>query len=269
MKKLHALLCAAALATAAYAADSVPLFNATLSVGKDHRFVLANAAGKASSFLKLGDTFEGYTLKAYDAKTGELTLEKDGKTVKVTLVADAAIANANVPAGKATVDDAKALLDKMNFEQMMDRTMAGVRKQQQAMMGQTTARMMPPNADPETREAVANFQKKVIDELMKGITGADMKDDMAKVYSEVFTKDELAALGQFYQSPIGQAFSDKQPELAEKMNAVMTPRIVSAMPKIQKMQQEFQQEMRARQAGNGGGAANLPPPPAAPPASKP
>jgi hypothetical protein len=149
---------------------------------------------------------------------------------------------------------------------MMDRTMAGMRKQQSAMVSQMTGRMLPPNADPETREAIMAFQKKMIDEMMGGINGAEMKDDVAKAYAEVFTKDELAALGQFYQSPVGKAFSDKQPELAERMNAIMAPRMMAAMPKIQQMQQEFAQEMRARRQAQQAAAGGTPPPP--PPAPK-
>ena len=41
---------------------------------------------------------------------------------------------------------------------------------------------------------------------MSGVSGAAMKDDLAKVYAEVFTKEELQALGGFYQSPIGKVF---------------------------------------------------------------
>src|SRR4051812_17595724 len=77
-------------AVALRAAESLPLFNATLTVGKEHRFVLVDPNGQASSFLSLGETFAGYKLKAYDAKAGELELERDGKISRVTLVTDAA-----------------------------------------------------------------------------------------------------------------------------------------------------------------------------------
>ncbi len=246
MTTLRSFLLVAALATALQAADQVPLFNATLAVGKEHRFVLMSPGGKASSFLRLGESFDGYVLKNYDAKSGELTLEKEGKSVKLTLVADAANAAVAQATTKATLADATALLDTMNFEQMLDRTMVGLRKQQAASIGQMTGRMLPANADPEVKEAVAAFQKKIVDELMGGLTGADLKQDVAKIYSEVFTKEELQALGGFYQSPVGKAFSDKQPELAEKMNGVMMTRMMTAMPRVQQMQQAFQQEMRAK-----------------------
>lgn len=70
-------------------AAALPLFNATLSVGHEHRFVLVNAAGKASPFLELGESFDGYRLESYDGKTGVLVLEREGVRSPVTLVPDA------------------------------------------------------------------------------------------------------------------------------------------------------------------------------------
>ncbi len=244
MKKLLSLLLAGALASAAYAADSVPLFNAVLAIGKDHRFVLVSGAGKSSSFLRVGESFDGYTIKDYDAKTGELTLEKDGKATKVTLAADAAnpgvAATASTP---ATIADAKAVLDTMHFSEMMDKTLAGVKKQQMKMVDGMMAQFGGMGAN---KEDVVAFQKKLINEMMSAVTGDDMKEDVAKVYADVFTKEQLQELGNFYASPLGQAFSDKQPELAEKMNAVMMPRMMAVMPKIRQMSQEFAQEMNAK-----------------------
>ncbi|HUR57370.1 MAG TPA: DUF2059 domain-containing protein [Opitutaceae bacterium] len=247
MKKILPLLLAFFAAAVLSAADSVPLFNATLTVGKEHRFVLANATGKTSQFLRIGESFDGYSIKAYDAKSGVLDLERDGKITKVTLVADAAATNVPL-ATPATLADATAVLNAMNFEQMLDKTMAGVRKQQAAGMGQMMGKMMPPNADAETKEAIVAFQKKVMDEMMGGVTGENMKDDVAKIYSEVFTKEELRDLGAFYQSPVGKTFSDKQPDLAEKMNGLMMTRMMGAMPKVQQMMQDFGREMQAKKA---------------------
>lgn len=254
--KLRALLLALASAIALRAADALPAFNATLTMGKEHRFVLVSPAGKASSFLALGETFDGYKLKSYDAKAGVLEVERDGKVSKLTLVADAAVVNA--PAARATVADATAVLDAMKFEQMMDKTLAGARKQQMAMIDRMMGQMAGPGAN---REEMVAFQKKMIDEIMSAMSGAELKNDMAKVYSEVFTKDELQALGAFYSSPIGQTFSDKQPVLAEKMNEVMMPRMMAVMPRVQKMAQEFGQQQKAKREAAAAGAGGTVPAP--------
>ena len=107
MKTRHALILALLSAVALRAADDFPIFNAILAMGKEQRFVLVSPGGKTSSWLKLGDVFGDYRLKAYDAKAAALDLERDGKITRVTLVADAAIANAPLAPTPATLADAE------------------------------------------------------------------------------------------------------------------------------------------------------------------
>lgn len=265
MKIFTTLLLAALTTTAAFAADVMPAFNATLTVGKQSRFVLLGADGKASSWLSVGDIFEGYTIKSYDAKASALELEKDGKVSRISLAADATIGSAAAASTPATLADATAVLDKMNFEQMMEKTLAGVKKQQLALVDRIVGQMAKPGVD---REALVDFQKRMVDTLMSALNASEMKGDIAKVYSEVFSKEELDGLGNFYSSPLGQTFSDKQPQLMEKMNQVMMPRMMAVMPKVQQMTQQFAMEQQARQAA--AAAAAAPAAPAAPaPAPKP
>lgn len=269
MKKLLVLCFTALSAAAAFAADAVPVFNATLTVGKESRFVLLGGDGKASSWLKQGDTFEGYTIKSYDSKASALELERDGKTTRVTITADATVKNGGegmLASTPATIADATAVLDAMHFEEMLDRTLAGVKKQQVAMLN----RMIPADKLGADREEVTAFQKKLMDEMMSALTGAGVKGDIAKAYSEVFSKEELQGLAGFYSSPLGQTFSDKQPLLAEKMNAIMMPRMMAVMPKVQQMAQQFAAEQKAKHqaaAAASAPAATPAPAPAAPAAS--
>ena len=72
--KIPAVLLSLFLAVVVQAADSVPLFNATLTMGKENRFVLVDSQGKTSSFLALGESFAGYRLKNYETKTGDFEL---------------------------------------------------------------------------------------------------------------------------------------------------------------------------------------------------
>jgi len=248
MKTLASCLLAVFLAASTFAADSsAPLFNAVLSVGKDHRFVLASPAGKVSSFLRIGESFEGTTIKSYDAKTSVLTVERDGKALTLSLVADAAIGNAPL-ATAATLADASAVLTAMNFEDMLDKTMLAIRKQQSGQIDKMMGQMIPAGADPEMKEAVIGFQKKMIEEMMGGISGASLKEDVAKIYAEVFSKEELSSLGAFYQSPTGKVFADKQPALSEKMNGLISTKMMEKMPSVMGMMKDFQGEMQAKRA---------------------
>ena len=254
--KLRLTFLALVSALALSAADALPVFNAMLTMGKESQFVLVDAAGKTSGFIKLGQSFAGYQLKAYDAKSGMLEVERDGKVSKLALATDAAVRHADAAPARATVADAEALLTAMNFEQMMEKTMAGVKKQQAAMVDRMIAQSAAPGTD---RDAAVAFQKRMMDELFSAMDFSAMKGDVAKIYSDVFNKEQLAALGAFYQSPAGQAFSDKQPEIATKMNELMTPRIMAVMPKVQQMAKDFAAEQKAKKAAGAGAGPAAPP----------
>ncbi len=261
--KLRLLLLALAASAALRAADGLPVFNATLTMGKEHRFVLVSEAGKTSSWLNLGDAFEGYTLKAFDATTSTLDVERDGKTAHLNLASDAAVKNAPLPT-HATLADAEALLNKMHFEEMIEKSLAGQRKAMANMVDQMAAQTNRPGVN---KEDFVAFQKKLMDEMMSAIDAGQLKGDVAKIYSEVFTKDEMDGLAAFYSTPSGAALIEKQPEVQQKMQAVMMPRIMAMMPKVQQMAKDFAMEQKAKAAAAAAGAA--PVAPAAPPASTP
>ena len=252
MKAFVALVAfALASVASAGAAEKLPVFNAILTVGKEHRFVLVSQpGGKPSTFLQLGDKFDGYVLKGFDAKSGVLEIERDGKVSKLTLVADAAVTSAPATT-PATIADASAMLTAMNFEKMMDQTMEGVKRQQASAM-QKMVTQMAGNAD---REAVVEFQKKVVEVMMSGISGAEIQADVARLYSEIFSREELQALSAFYSSPVGQSFAEKQPIVTERMNELMMPRIMANMPKVQQMGREFAAQQKAKKEAAAGAAS--------------
>lgn len=265
--KFRFLILALAASLALHAADLPPIFNATLTVGSENRFVLISAAGKSSEFLKLGQTFDGYTLKAYDAKAGALDLETGGKLVRVTLVGDAAVGNAPAAPTPATMADAQEVFRVMRFDEMMKKIMDGQKKAMlpmiQQQMGQAMARIGP-NMSDEDKAALTAMQGKMMDQTLGVITSPEMRDAMAKIYSEVFSKEELNSLAGFYSTPGGQALVDKQPEVQQKMMGVMMPLIMKNQQGMQKEMAQFMTGLRAKYSPAGGATA-----PAGVPASAP
>jgi hypothetical protein len=277
MKKVLLLL-ALALGGATYAAEALPLFNATLTIGKEHRFVLVDAAGKTSGFLALGESFAGYKLKHYDAKTGALEVEKDGVTTKLTLVSDAAIANAPAVPTRATLADAEEVFRVMRFDDMMKKILDGQKKGMMPMIQQQMAQAMSrmgANLSDEDKAALREMQGKLLDQTFSAITSPEMRAEMAKIYSEVFSKEELNSMAGFYGTPAGQALVDKQPEVQQKMMSVMMPMIMKSQQSAQKEMSEFMMGLRAKYAspsasGSSAAPANVPAPAPAPtPAPKP
>jgi uncharacterized protein len=251
MKKLLVLIALLA-STVAFAAGQLPVFNATLTIGKEHRFVLVGGDGKASSWLQLGDTFAGYKLKAYDAKASALDLERDGKVDRVTLVSDASVKAGALATTAATLADAEAVMNKMHFEEMIGRILDQQKNAMGKMVDQMAARMNIPATD---RDDVLAFQKKVMNEVMSSLNVDQMKTDMTRIYSEVFSKEELTDMAAFYSTPLGETITSKQPAVQQKLQEAMMPRMAEMMPKIQQLGREFAMQQQAKKKAAAAAAA--------------
>jgi hypothetical protein len=262
--KFKILLLAALTASVTLAADSIPLFNALLSMGKEQRFVLVSEDGKSSTWLKLGDNFAGYTLKSYDAAATTLALERDGKTVKLVLVNGAGVKDVPAPT-PATLADAQEVFRVMRFDEMMSKMIEQQKKTIAPMMMQSMAaaaqRM---KLTPEEKDQFMAIQQKGIDDMMNSLTGPDMKASMAQAYSEIFSKEELEGLSSFYATPTGQALVDKTPEVTAKMQAVMMPKMQQSMMQMQQSVQGFAMDIKAKHAAAAAAATPAADAPAAP-----
>ena len=245
--KLRLLLVAFLTAVALRAAGSLPVFNALMTMGKEHRFVLVSETGKASAWLKVGAAFEGVTIKGYDEASGGLDLECDGKVTRVRLVADAATHDSGPGATRstpATLADADQVLQAMHFDEMFAKILEQQKKSMAPMMQRMTAGVKLPDED---RAKMVAIQKKVVDELFDSLGGPEMKAAVADIYRSVFSKEELASQAAFYSTPAGQAMTSKQPQVQEKMMQVMIPKMAEIGPKMQAAMKALGEEMKAKQ----------------------
>ncbi len=245
--KLRLLCLAFITAVSLRAAGGLPAFNAIMTMGKEHRFVLVSGEGKSSSWLKIGGTFEGTTIKGYDEASGGLDLERHGKVTRVRIVADAAVKDSGSAAPlatPATLADAEEVLKAMQFDEMFAKIMEQQKKQMGPMMQRMAAGM---KIAEEDRARVTALQQKVTDEIFDSLSGPEMKAAVAGIYSSVFSKEELASLGAFYSTPAGQSMVSKQPQVQEKMMQVMMPKMAEIGPKMQAAMKDFAAEMKAKQ----------------------
>jgi hypothetical protein len=102
---------------------------------------------------------------------------------------------------------------------------------------------------------VSDEQKKRLTDRMNTLTETIMKPLMEKAqgvvidaYAATFTAEELEGLVAFYQSPLGQKFVEKQPELMAATIQGTTEFAQSLLPEMQrKMQEELRREAEASQ----------------------
>jgi len=239
----------------AFAAETAPLqLKGVLNTGSEKLFGLSTETGDANAWVSVGKSFSGFTLKSYDEAKGLLTLTRDGKTYELSL-ASSKISAADVAKGTpATIADAAAVIDKMRFEEMLTRTMEG-QKKAMAGMSKKMAQQMGGDVDPKDFE---EHQAKVMDAMLEAMNLPQMKEDMKKIYADTFSKEELSAMNDFYATPAGAALIDKQPSVSEKLQALMMPRMMSAMPKIQQMSMEFGKQQAAKKAAAKAAGATAP-----------
>jgi hypothetical protein len=261
--KLKSIVLALLVAGTAFAAEPAPFqLKGVLNTGREKLFGLSTETGDSSAWVPLGKAFQGYTLKSYDDAKSLLIFERDGKPYELAL-ATAKIGAAEAAHGTpATVADAAAVIDRMHFEEMIAKTMEG-QKKAMAGMSQKMAKQMGGDIDPKDFE---EHQSKVMDAMLEAMNIPQMKKDITEIYAQTFSKEELTALGDFYTTPAGQAMVDKQPVVQEKLQALMMPRIMSAMPKIQQLNVEFGKQQQAKAAA--AAAAAKPAEPTAAPAAK-
>jgi hypothetical protein len=215
-----------------------------LTIGNERQFSLVSPSRTAPAWVKLGDKVDGWELAEFKVAEEALVLKKEGQTFVLKL-ATSTIANVPADAAKATFAEAEEVLRKMDFERMMTKMMDQQKGAMGGMARQMAAGMGAKGAD---AEAVAAFQQKAMEAMVDAINIPGLKNDLAQIYSEAFTKDELRGISDFYGTPAGIAMVEKQPEISQKLNAVMMPRMMAAMPKIQAMAKEFAAEqMRKRE----------------------
>ena len=222
------------------ASDAPPELRGVLISGADQRFALTLPGGAHTAWAGIGESFEGWKLGSYNQADETLVVKKNGQEVSVRL-ASSKVGTAD---NKATIADAEEVFRKMNFDEMLGKLMDQQKKNSLNMVRQMFARNAPKDGSQDDRMAL---QTKIMDVMFAELKPEAMRTDIAKAYSDVFTKDELAGLADFYGTPAGQALTSKQPELQQKMMEIMQPRLMAGMQKAQQLQQEFAQQQQAKQ----------------------
>jgi uncharacterized protein len=243
--KLKSMILAAfvAISPAAFAAETAPLtFNGVLTMSDGRQFGLTTADGGKSGWVKLGGTFEGFSLKNYDAARETLELERAGQLYSLGLSGGKFTGTSAIAGTKATLADAQAVIDQMHFEKMIERTFEGQKK----AMGKMAEQMAAKSGGKVSAEDIAAHQKKVVDAMIEALNPDQMKKEMTQIYAEMFTKEQLAAVAAFNATPVGQAMIDRQPDIQQRMQELMMPRMMSAQPKIMQLNKAFMQEQKAK-----------------------
>ena len=146
------------------------------------------------------------------------------------------------PTAKKPVDERIALsielMQIMNFDQTM-----------QSMQGQMRGMMEEQFKSYATCEAaqpvLREFSGKLSDRMMGYLTDENLKVDIAAVYADVFTVEELRGVVDFYRSPIGKKLVERMPELMQKSMGITQDRMKAMMPELKALGEEYGARIQA------------------------
>ncbi|HEX3730052.1 MAG TPA: DUF2059 domain-containing protein [Opitutaceae bacterium] len=227
-------LCLALLLTAsapaAPAATGNPILHGLIASGDSVRFLLTTPGEGSGKWYSIGESVGDWKLASYRDRDGVLVLHRadgTGADVELSLVHAHAAAVDN----QATLAQAQALLQKINFTQMMQKVMA---QQKQAMANMSRQALMQRELSGPALDKALAQQSKMMDAVWNAMGDSSMQDAMAQVYSEVYTPSELSGISDFYSTPAGQAMLDKAPEIQQKTMQVIMPKLMQAMQAAQK-----------------------------------
>ena len=79
-----------------------------------------------------------------------------------------------------------------------------------------------------------------------------LKRELAQIYLDAFTADDIREFIRFYRSPAGRKLSEKNPELTIKAADLGQKMVKDNLPELQKILQEKMQKMRQQMPGNAG-----------------
>lgn len=219
-------------------ADEAPeiLLRGILKLNGNQAFSISDTAGHESKWLRIGQSFADYTLTSFEEATEVLTVQKGDQQFELSIAGSETPLEPSGDFGERLAE-AQRIMDLMQFDKMMEDTMAAqmdgmgdMMRQQMSQMGQSVD------------EAFVDFYSQAMTRMFDGIDWQPIKEGMSAAYAEIFTKSELQGMANFYSTPAGQATLKKTPEIQQKTMQVMMPAILQGSRKLQKELGEFMQK---------------------------
>jgi hypothetical protein len=162
--------------------------------------------------------------------------------MKMKVIVLAVLLGAGSTFAEATPETRAAAVKLMGLLEMdknFDNSMQQAVKMQEGMVDQMD---LSDEEKLEARKAMGGSMKVTLEKF----SWEKMESMFVDIYAEVFTTEELEGIITFYESPAGQKFVAKQPELMaatmQKMQGVMA----ELMPEIQKEAMKLAQEIKAK-----------------------
>ncbi len=138
-------------------------------------------------------------------------------------------------------DAARELLKAMNAEQTIEESYNQVLPQLEAMGQQM-------GVSDEERAIFNRYLDRMVAALREELSWEKLEPGMVQTYASVYSEQELRDLVEFYESPLGQKFIRKMPELMTATMQLTQDMMQDFVPRVQEIQAELQAELQEARA---------------------
>ena len=156
---------------------------------------------------------------------------------KILILLSLAIFSNIAFANEESTEKAKELITLMKIKENVEKSFAQISKFSDSMID---SQNLSDEEKKEAKELTASSTKTTFKEMLK----MDWEGMFADIYAEVFTVEELQGLIDFYKTPVGQKFIDKQLDLQKATMGRMQIEMTKVMPKIQESIQKSIEEAK-------------------------
>jgi hypothetical protein len=92
---------------------------------------------------------------------------------------------------------------------------------------------------PEEQKTMESVQEKLQALLAQGLSWQTLEPLYVKMYSDLFSEDEIDGMLAFYRTPAGKAMLEKTPKLIAQANVIVQQRMVAMQPQFTALLKEI------------------------------
>lgn len=145
-------------------------------------------------------------------------------------------------AAPATDASIKQLLEVTQARSTVDSML----KQVDAMIAGTVQRALSGKTPtPKQQAAIDRMNRRMAATVREEVSWDKLEPMYLRLYRETFSEEEVGSMLSFYRTPAGQAVIKKMPLMMQKIMLETQNTMLRSMPKFQKIQQDFIDELRA------------------------
>ncbi|WIH05247.1 DUF2059 domain-containing protein [Xanthomonas translucens pv. graminis] len=150
---------------------------------------------------------------------------------RLLLAALLALAAAPALAEPPSDGDINRLLSASRAQNMLDSMLPQIEAMQRQQFAQLTAQRP---LDAAQQQKVQQIQERTQATVRKALSWQEMRPLYVSLYKQSFSRQDVLAMAEFYESPAGQSMLDKTPQLMQNLMGAIQQKITPLFADLQK-----------------------------------